>query len=330
MSALVSIIIPIYNAEKNLAACLDSAINQTWKNTEIIMVDDGSSDSSLSVAQKYADGKKIILISQKNSGASVARNMGLKVAKGEYIQFLDADDLLNPEKIESQVNVLENSVNQVALCRTIHFFDGDDPTKSEVTDDWFCADNNNPVDFLLKLYAGEDEMPGFGGMIQPNAWLTPRVTIEKAGPWNEFRGPDDDGEFFCRVVLASEGIKFSGKGVNYYRKYKSAASLSGQKSAEAFENIILSLNLKYGYLKEWTTDPILDRIFARHYWWTGVAAYPRFKELSGNCIQKATELGYKGKKYMGGPAGHTLAGFLGWKPVRFMAYWQQRFKAVWA
>ncbi|WP_295674768.1 hypothetical protein, partial [uncultured Mucilaginibacter sp.] len=102
------------------------------------------------------------------------------------------------------------------------------------------------------------------------------------------------------------------------------------QNAEAFENIVESLNLKYGYLKARTSEPVLDRIFARHFWWTGVAADPRFKELSGYCIQKATDLGYKGEKYMGGPAGHTLANILGWKPVRFMAYWQQRFKASWA
>ena len=326
---LVSIIIPVFNAEKNLAECLGSAINQTWGNTEIILVDDGSSDSSLSIAKRYADGEKIIVIAQQNKGASAARNAGLKVANGEYIQFLDADDLLSPDKIESQLNVLNGSVSGVALCRTVHFFDGDDPGKGLVTDEWFCADHDNPTDFLLKLYAGEDEMSGFGGMIQPNAWLTPRAIIEKAGPWNEFRCPDDDGEFFCRVILASESVKFSDRGINYYRKYKSAGSLSAQKNAEAFENIIESINLKYGYLKERTNDPILDLVFSRHYWWTGVAAYPRFKGLSAYCTQKAIELGYNGKKYMGGPSGHFLAGILGWKQVKFIAYWQQRFKATW-
>ena len=69
----------------------------------------------------------------------------------------------------------------------------------------------------MKLYTGNDIKPGYGGMIQPNAWLTPRALIDKAGMWNEFRSPDDDGEFFCRVVLASAGIKFSDTGINYYR-----------------------------------------------------------------------------------------------------------------
>ncbi len=327
---LVSIIIPVYNSEKNLAASIDSAIAQTWPNKEIIIVDDGSTDNSYSIAGKYANDAAIKVITQKNKGASVARNTGLKEAKGNYIQFLDADDLLSPGKIESQVQVLNSSASQVALCRTVHFFDGDNHLEGSVTNDWFCADSNDPVDFLIKLYAGEDEMQGFGGMIQPNAWLTPRALIDKAGPWNEFRCPDDDGEFFCRIILASEGVKFSDKGVNYYRKYKAEGSLSGQKSFEAIENIIASIDLKYGYLKARTSDPILERVFARHYWWTGVGAYPRFKDLSKYCTQKAIQLGYRGQKYMGGPTGHALTHVFGWKLVRFMAYWQQRFKALWA
>jgi len=252
---LVSIIIPVYNSEKCLAECIESAIAQTWDNKEIIIVDDGSTDGSFDIAGKYTIYRYIKVIRQTNKGASAARNTGLKEAKGDYIQFLDADDLLSPDKIEGQVTSLNRSTAHVALCRTVHFFDGDDPQNGIITNDWFCSDSNDPIDFLMKLYAGKNEMPGFGGMIQPNAWLTPRELIEKAGPWNEFRCPDDDGEFFCRVILASEGIKFSSAGINYYRKYKSAGSLSGQRSFEAFENIIASINLKYGYLKEKNKRP---------------------------------------------------------------------------
>lgn len=243
---------------------------------------------------------------------------------------MDADDLLSTDKIEGQVQCLNNSTTQLALCRTAYFPDGDDPLKSIIANEWFCNDSSDPVDFLMKLYAGEDEMPGFGGMVQPNAWLTPRGLIEKAGLWNEFRCPDDDGEFFCRVVLASEGIKFTNRGINYYRKYTSGNSLSGQKSFEAFENIIASINFKYGYLKERTNDPILDRIFARHYWWTGVIAYPQYKDLSKYCIKKAKELGYRGEKYNGGPAGHLLAKFTGWKMARIIAYYRQKSGRSWA
>jgi glycosyltransferase involved in cell wall biosynthesis len=327
---LVSIVIPVYNSEKYLAACIDSAINQTWSNSEIIVIDDGSTDNSLKVAQNYAAHPKVKIIRQKNKGASAARNTGLKEAKGDYIQFLDADDLLSPDKIEGQLQSLNESTNHLALSRTVHFLDGDDPLKSIVINEWFCIDSDDPIDFLMKLYAGKDEMPGFGGMIQPNAWLTPRELIEKAGPWNEFRCPDDDGEFFCRVILASEGIKFSRQGLNYYRKYKSTGSLSGQKSFEATENIITSINLKYSYLKERTSDPIIDRIFSRHYWWTGVTAYPQFKDLSKYCVKRAKELGYIGEKYVGGSGGHLLARFTGWKIARIIAYYRQKIDRSWA
>ena len=329
MMSLVSIIIPVYNAEKHLSECLGSAINQTWINKQIIIVDDGSTDDSLQIAKSF-ESENIKVITQQNKGASAARNTGLNAAKGHYIQFLDADDLLSPDKIEGQVKALNGSTVQISLCSTVHFFDGAVPQQSAVTNDWFCADSNDPVDFLIKLYAGENEMPGFGGMVQPNAWLTPRALIEKAGYWNEFKCPDDDGEFFCRVILASEGVKFSDKGINYYRKYKTEGSLSGQKSFEAIQSIITSIDLKYGYLKERANNAIIDRIFARHYWWAGVSAYPRFKDLSAYCIKKARELGYKGEKYMGGPTGHALATFFGWKSVRAVAYWQQRLKATWA
>ena len=90
---LISIIIPVYNVEHYLAECLDSVLAQTYKNLEIILVDDGSIDGSGQICDNYA-GKdsRIKVIHQTNAGVSAARNKGLKVAKGEYIGFVDADD----------------------------------------------------------------------------------------------------------------------------------------------------------------------------------------------------------------------------------------------
>lgn len=106
MNSLVSILIPCYNAEPWLAETLESALQQTWKNTEIIVVDDGSSDGSLAVAKKFeSNGVKVI--SQTNKGASAARNRALQEAQGDFIQYLDADDLLAPDKIERQMQLLD-------------------------------------------------------------------------------------------------------------------------------------------------------------------------------------------------------------------------------
>lgn len=104
MEPLVSILIPCYNAEKWLAETLESALAQTWDNIEIIVVDDGSTDKSLAVAKQFEpDGVKVI--SQANKGASAARNRAFQESQGDFIQYLDADDLLVPDKIELQVKL---------------------------------------------------------------------------------------------------------------------------------------------------------------------------------------------------------------------------------
>ena len=219
-------------------------------------------------------------------------------------------------------------MEHLAICKTLFFFDGEDPLLRGPKVEWYCSDNNDPVDFLMKLYAGEEVMPGYGGMIQPNAWLTPRKLIDKAGPWNEFRCPDDDGEFFCRVVLASQGIKYSDAGVNYYRKFRNSNSLSAQRNLQAFENIVVSIDLKYSYLKAVMNEPVIDRIFARHYWRTGVMAYPQHKKFSRQCIRKAKALGYTGIKYTGGPSGQRLASLFGWKLPKLLLHYRQSLKRL--
>jgi glycosyltransferase involved in cell wall biosynthesis len=112
---LVSVIIPCYNVENFIAECLNSVLNQTHKEIEIICVDDGSTDKTLEILSQYAQrhAGKIQIIKQSNSGAPAARNNGLKIAKGEYIQFLDADDLLMDSKIDHQLMLVEYEEQKV-------------------------------------------------------------------------------------------------------------------------------------------------------------------------------------------------------------------------
>ena len=321
---LVSIIIPLYNAENYIAQCIDSVLAQTWPNIEVIIVDDGSTDNSLQIANQYKNDQ-ILILDQKNQGASAARNNGLKFAKGDYIQFLDADDILSGNKIASQMSVLNNSQDHIGLCNTVHFQDGEDYHKSPILDEWFKTGSDDPVDFLLKLYAGKEVMPGYGGMVQPNAWLTPKKLIEKAGLWKEYKCPDDDGEFFCRVILESKGIRFSKTGINYYRKFNNGKSLSSQRSREATENIYLTIELKYKYLKAKTDLKMLDHVFARHYWELGVAAYPKYPDISAKAIKKAKILGYKGPKYISGKITNLITNTLGWRIARLLTYYRYGF-----
>lgn len=104
----VSVIIPVYKAEKYIAATVQSVLDQTYKNFELIIVDDGSPDKSVEICQQFND-RRIKIIRQQNRGVCAARNAGIRQAEGEYLAFLDGDDLWLPEKLEKHIEHLENS-----------------------------------------------------------------------------------------------------------------------------------------------------------------------------------------------------------------------------
>lgn len=110
----VSVILPIYNVEKYLKKCLDSIVNQTFKSIEIICVNDGSTDSSLEILNEYANNDaRFIVLSQENQGQGVARNRGIEIAKGEYLQFIDPDDWIEPDAIEILYNFANEHKSEV-------------------------------------------------------------------------------------------------------------------------------------------------------------------------------------------------------------------------
>jgi glycosyltransferase involved in cell wall biosynthesis len=113
----ISIIVPIYNAEKFLYKCLDSIVNQSYKNLEIILINDGSRDNSLSICQKFAArDDRIILIDKKNEGVSPTRNVGLSVTSGDYIGFVDSDDYISCDMYENLLYSIELSNADIIEC----------------------------------------------------------------------------------------------------------------------------------------------------------------------------------------------------------------------
>lgn len=107
MTPLLSIIIPIYNVAPYLRECLDSVISQTYKNLQIILINDGSSDESEKIAQEYLSDKRVELMSVENGGLSKARNIGLVQAKGEYIYFMDSDDYISQDFLEEMIQIAQ-------------------------------------------------------------------------------------------------------------------------------------------------------------------------------------------------------------------------------
>ena len=119
MSELVSILIPAYNAEKWISHTINSALSQTWKNKEIIIVDDGSCDNTFEIAKKF-ESDNVKVVSQENKGASSARNTAISYAQGSYIQWLDADDLLAPDKIAIQMSFAQRDSTKLILYSSPH------------------------------------------------------------------------------------------------------------------------------------------------------------------------------------------------------------------
>lgn len=115
MNKKVSVVIPIYNAEKYLRRCIDSVLKQSFSNLDIVLIDDGSNDSSLNICLEYQD-ERIVLIHKENTGVSDTRNIGIQKACGEYITFVDADDWLDEKYIELLVDALEKNNSDISIC----------------------------------------------------------------------------------------------------------------------------------------------------------------------------------------------------------------------
>lgn len=319
---LVSVIIPFFNNERHLGDAIRSAMDQTWTNLEIILIDDGSKDNSYAVASSF-DDERISIFRQENSGASAARNKGLREAKGEFIQYLDADDLISSGKIEAQMRLLLDNKDYLCTCPTVYFFEDEDPLQQPEGHSWISNGSSDPVDFLIKLYGGDLIGPEYGGMIAVHSWLCSTDIIKKAGPWDETLSMDDDGEYFCRVMLAAKGICYAENAVSYYRKHLTAKSLTASLNEKTYLSMLKAIDLKYQHLKTVFSDTLLlNKIFATFYWTTGVSTYPHFKNISGEAIKKAKTLGYSGKKYHSGPVSNLLVKVLGWRVMRRINYFR--------
>ena len=118
MTTLLSVIIPVYNVQEYLGRCLESVIQNTYKNLEIICINDGSTDHSFEILQEYAKkDRRFIVINQKNMGVSAARNTGLEIASGENIAFIDSDDWIHPQYFEILLKMQEICKSDISVCR---------------------------------------------------------------------------------------------------------------------------------------------------------------------------------------------------------------------
>jgi glycosyltransferase involved in cell wall biosynthesis len=240
MEPLVSILVPAYNAQRWIADTLESALAQTWRKKEIIVVDDGSSDRTLQIAKQFAS-KTVRVVTQANQGASVARNTAFSLCQGDYIQWLDADDLLDPHKMEKQVRKLDDCPTRRTLLSGAwgYFIYRKRKARFSPTSLWFDL---TPLEWMVRKMGNNLQM-------QTDNWLVSRELSEAAGLWDPRLWKNNDGEYFCRVILASDGIRFVSDAKSYYRAagFKSVSYIGG--SNKKLESLFLSMKLHMRYLR---------------------------------------------------------------------------------
>lgn len=232
----VSIVIPCYNKRSYVAQAIESALAQSH-SCEVIVVDDGSTDGSIEEI-KHFDGR-IRWVSGPNRGGSAARNIGLAMANGDWIQFLDADDILPTEKIAAQLAQMEGApMGAMAFCPWTHFHDSGKIDSLDARYYWHSYETG--AELLAVMWHQ-------GGFFPPHAWLTPRSLIESVGHWDESLTSDDDGEFFGRILVSASEMRFCDDTQVFYR-HPPEGSVSRDKSLksansawQSFESVSTSL-----------------------------------------------------------------------------------------
>lgn len=308
---------PALNAARWIEEAIGSCLRQTWPNLEILIIDNGSTDRTAEIAHGF-ETPKVRVLQCTRLGASAARNTGLAAARGDYIQFLDADDVLDPEKIESQVNHLAQApARAVASGAWARFAQhpGERPLMPEPV--WR---NCSPEEFLIESWMGGGMMPVFG-------WLTPRSIIEEAGPWNENLGVNDDGEYFARVLVLSTSVVFCREAKGFYRTIADK-SVSKDRSHKAMRSALQAIELSCGALLNYMDSEAARHACASQYQRFAFDCYPDHRDLVGEAERNTRKLGGGSLKCPGGAGFQIVSAVLGWKAARRFQAFSRRMQSA--
>lgn len=254
-SPLVTVIIPFFNRELFLDEAIQSIINQSFKDWELILVDDGSTDSSNSIAKKYINQypQKIFLFNHQDRqrlGASASRNVGIKNAKGKFVTFLDSDDVLYPQTIAKELEAFQLNPKADVVCGTLDYWHS-----------WSTENNQTEIDFtanlgvkLEKLYAPPSLLIHnlIAGGRKPgiNCVMVKKDFINSIGAFEgDFRHVSEDQVFWSKISLNGK-IYVMDASLARYRQHNNSSCAVLIKSENETENWEVFLNWLEEYLKE--------------------------------------------------------------------------------
>lgn len=302
---LVSVLMPAFNAAAFVADAIRSVQAQTHPQWELIIVDDGSRDTTVEVIKPFLNAR-ITLIRQPNSGAASARNAALAAAQGDFIQYLDADDLLHPAKIACQLQAAAGGeAGELYSGRWARFID--DPETSHFAPDALWQDLR-PAAWLTIALARNT-------MMQPAAWLVPHPLSDRAGRWDESLSVNDDGEYFARVIAAATRIRFVDSAISYYRSVlpSSLSARRGEASWLSQERALCSTVSVLNALDSTGESREAQALaFAR----LAIAAFPAAPAVSERMRSRCTDEAIATTLRQRGRAFRWLQPLLGWRSAR--------------
>jgi glycosyltransferase involved in cell wall biosynthesis len=302
---LVSVLIPCFNAEKYVGETLESVLRQSWSNIEIIVVNDGSTDGSLNEIRRF-NAANLTVLDRVNAGAAASRNEAFRRSSGAFIQFLDADDILDSEKIAAQIRQLEHEPNSLSAATWERFY--------RRIGDWGGARGWIDADLDPLEWLACDRRDGLGMML-PAMWLIPRQVTIDAGPWREDLTLADDTEYFTRIVLASSRVLFCRDAHCYYRS-GIQGSLSGRKSPAAWASQFKVTELCETHVRARDDSERTRRSFALSWQYLAHACYPYDPVLAELALGRARSLHSIRIRADGGPKFQAVARLIGWRSAR--------------
>lgn len=253
----ISIIIPVYNVEEYLKQCLDSVINQTFKDIEIIIVNDGSTDNSINIIEEYKErDSRIIFLNQENHGPGYARNSGLKIAKGEYILFIDSDDWIREDTLQELYEIVKNDKNiDLIIFQYVNY----DDEKDKFYDEEFDSELKK---YVNKTFNYED-VSNIYLQPNPNMKFYKKSLIEE----NNIQFPEElffeDKPFHTEIVLQSNKIYYTDK--TYFFRRRRQGSVTAKADDILFDsvkisNLVVNVYKKSGKYEQYMKNVINAKI----------------------------------------------------------------------
>ncbi|WP_299823017.1 glycosyltransferase family A protein [uncultured Pontibacter sp.] len=302
MSPLVSIIVPLYNSEKYISDTIKSCLDQTYASLEIIVVNDGSKDKSEEIVKSF-DDKRIKYFNIPNSGPCYARNFGMAKASGELFQFLDADDILDKDKLKQQVDAYLTHGDSYVYSGTMGFIVDDKKGLEQEFD--FYYRNLEVEEYFREMFSH------FGKYYTTGMWLLPRKLVERTHGWDEKVLINNDGEYFSRVILHSEGIKFCSGAVFYYRRDVPMSVSKRFTSKGVYESWLYSykcyVKTFQSTLKQDAANKLSRQALSVYY----CNSYPNYPDLLQDCKKQIRQLGYSSPTAYGSKAFKIVSALVG-------------------